>query len=267
MSLKEMTFWEHLDELRSVLLRMLVVWGVTFVALVAVMPHIFDEVIMAPCSSDFVLYKALGSLSREVSFLPDFVTEEFTVSVINIKLTSQFFTHMSTALWLSLLLIFPYLLYELWAFVSPALYPDEKRRVRFVFGMGNVLFYVGVVVGYMLVFPLTLRFLANYQVSEYIPNHISLDSYMSNFITLTFAMGIVFELPLLCKLLSSMGIIDRSFFKQYRRHAIVALLILAAFITPSGDPFTLIVVFLPIYAVYELGALFVKPAPAESQEV
>jgi len=112
----------------------------------------------------------------------------------------------------------------------------------------------------ILVFPLTLRFLAEYQVSEMVPNQISLDSYMSNFLTLNFIMGLVFELPLLCWLLSNMGLITRRFFKTYRRHAIVILLILAAFITPSSDPFTLSVVFVPLYALYELSAWVVKPA-------
>ncbi len=254
-----MTFWEHLDELRTVLLRILVVWGIVFVALIAIMPHIFDNVIMAPCSSDFALYRLLNELSL-IGLLPDFVTTPFTVEIVNIKLTSQFFTHMSTSLWAALLLTFPYILYEIWAFVRPALYPDEMKRVRYTFMTGNILFYIGIAIGYFVVFPLTLRFLATYHISEYIPNHISLDSYMGNFLTLTFMMGIIFELPLLCRLLSSIGLIDRSFFSRYRRHAIVALLILSAFITPSGDPFTLIVVFIPIYIVYELSALFVRPA-------
>lgn len=258
MSEKEMTFWEHLDELRIVLLRILVVWGIALVALIAVMPYIFDRIILAPCSDNFILYHALDAISHYLPAMPQFVTGDFTVTLINIQLTSQFFVHMSTSLWLSLLLCFPFILYQLWTFVRPALYPNERKSVRTSFLIGNIMFYIGVAVGYFIVFPLTLRFLANYQISTLIPNQISLDSYMSHFLTLTFAMGIVFELPLLCKLLSSFGIIHRGLFKQYRRHAIVIILILAAIITPSGDPFTLLVVFLPIYLVYELSALFVK---------
>ncbi len=254
---REMTFWEHLDELRSVLLRIVVVWAVLFIVLLAVMPTIFDKVILAPCSDNFALYHALDVLSRYIPVMPRFATGNFNVSLINIQLTSQFFVHMSTSLWLSLLLGFPYFMYQLWTFVRPALYPAERRSVRVAFMIGNIMFYVGIAVGYFIVFPLTLRFLANYQISTLIPNQISLDSYMGHFLTLTFAMGIVFELPLLCKILSVMGVLRRSFFKQYRRHAIIALLILAAVITPSGDPFTLIVVFLPIYMVYELSAMFV----------
>ncbi len=259
MSVPEMTFWEHLDELRKILLRIVVVVVLLAIAFFAAMPYLFDHVILAPCSDDFVLYRVLQHINDYLPFLPRFTTDDFSVSLINIQLASQFFVHMSTSMWLALVVAFPFILYQVWLFVSPALYDNEAHSIRLAFVAGNVMFYIGIAVGYFLVFPLTLRFLADYQVSALIPNEISLDSYMSNFLTLIFIMGLVFELPLLCKLLSALGLLHRSFFSHYRRHAVVVLLILSAIITPSGDPFTLMVVFLPIYAVYELGALFVKP--------
>ena len=121
------------------------------------------------------------------------------------------------------------------------------------------MFWIGVAVGYFLVFPITLRFLADYHVSEMVPNQISLDSYMDTFLMLIFIMGIVFEMPLVAWLLGNVGILHREFFKKYRRHAIVILLILAAVITPTGDPFTLAIVFLPIYLLYELSAYLTSP--------
>ena len=124
--------------------------------------------------------------------------------------------------------------------------------------VGNLMFYLGTAAGYFVVFPITLRFLAEYRLSELIPNQISLDSYMDNFFVLILVMGIVFELPLLAWLLGRMGILSREFFNKFRRHAIVVLLILAAIITPTGDPFTLMIVFLPIYLLWELSA-FVVP--------
>lgn len=253
----EMTFWEHLDVLRNVLLRIIVLCAILFVVLIIAMPHIFDTVILAPCSDNFLLYRLLDFMSRFLPAMPSFATGQFEVALVNIQLASQFFVHMSTALWLSVVLIFPYILYQLWQFISPALYPEENKKLRAAFMWSNLFFYLGLMVGYFVVFPLTLRFLSTYQLSTLVPNQISLDSYMSNFLSLTFAMGIIFQLPLLCKLLSVFGLIDRSFFMHYRRHAIVVLLIVAAFITPSGDPFTLVVVFLPIYAIYEISALFV----------
>lgn len=128
------------------------------------------------------------------------------------------------------------------------------------------MFFIGCAVGYSLVFPMTLRFLADYQLSESIINQISLDSYMDNFLMLIFVMGIVFELPLVAWLLSKLGFLNRSFFKKYRRHAIVGLLVAAAIITPSGDPFTLSVVFFPLYFLWELSSFFVKPAPIEEED-
>ena len=259
--LKEMSFWDHVDDLRRVILRSVGAIILLSVVFFTLMPRIFDSIILAPCHSDFILYRLLGDLSQHMSILPDFCNDHFEVKLINIQLASQFFIHMSTSMWIALLFAFPYVIYQLWTFVSPGLYAGEKRHARGAFLAGNIMFFIGIGVGYFLVFPLTLRFLAEYQVSEMVPNQISLDSYMSNFLTLNFIMGLVFELPLLCWLLSNMGLITRRFFKTYRRHAIVILLILAAFITPSSDPFTLSVVFVPLYALYELSAWVVKPAP------
>ena len=225
----------------------------------AFMPYLFDNVVLAPCYSDFFLYRYLCKISSHTSILPDFCNDDFQVHIINIRLASQFFTHMSASFWLALICTFPYLVYEVWRFIRPALYEHERKNVRWVFMFGTVMFFIGCLVGYSTVFPITLRFLATYELSPTITNQISLDSYMDNFIMLIFIMGIVFELPLVSWLLSQLGILRRSFFNKYRRYAIVGGLILAAFITPSGDPFTLMVVFLPLYALYEVSALFVKP--------
>lgn len=148
-------------------------------------------------------------------------------------------------------------MYLLWDFVSPALYANEKKGMRFAFLLGNVMFFLGVAVGYFVVFPLTLRFLADYHVSAMVANNISLDSYMDNFLMIVLMMGLVFELPLLAWLLGRMGGITRDTFRRYRRHAIVVLLVGAAMITPTGDPFTLMVVFLPIYFLWEFASLLV----------
>ena len=166
---------------------------------------------------------------------------------------------MSTSFYLAIVLTFPVLTYLLWTFIAPALYAHERRGVSIAFTLGTVMFFLGVAVGYFVVFPVTLRFLADYHVSAMVPNQISLDSYMDTFFMLLLVMGLVFELPLMSWLLGSLGILHRSFFTTYRRHAVVVLLVLAAFITPTGDPFTLMIVFLPIYFLYEASALLVKP--------
>ena len=257
--LEEMSLWEHLDALRAVLFRIAAVVLVAAGVLFVWMPDLFDSVILAPCKGDFVLYRAFEYLTSQFPSFPQFSTEGFEVKLINIRLASQFFIHMSTSFWLALVLTFPIVIYFLWTFISPALYPHEKRGFRKAFAFGNVMFWLGVMVGYFVVFPITLRFLADYHVSELIPNQISLDSYMDTFMMLIFLMGVMFEMPLLAWLLGKLGILHREFFKKFRRHAVVVLLVLAAIITPTGDPFTLTIVFLPLYLLYEMSALIVKP--------
>lgn len=253
-----MSFWSHLDALRVVLVRIAIVIAMFAIVLFIAMPWLFDNVILAPCNDSFPLYKLFGFISGDNSLLPDMSSDGFHVDLINIKLASQFFIHMSTSCWLAVILSFPIIIYIMWGFVSPALYEHEKRGIKRAFVFGNVMFYLGVTIGYFLVFPLTLRFLADYQLSESIPNTISIDSYMDNFLVIVLMMGTVFELPLLAWLLGKMGFLTRGFFSKYRRHAIVALLIVAALITPTGDPFTLFVVFMPIYGLWEFSSRLVK---------
>jgi sec-independent protein translocase protein TatC len=271
----EMSFWDHLEELRWTLFRSilaLVLFAVGFFAFMRGENGIFDTFVLGPTQGDFLTYRllckageAVSSLfykaGASVSFLSEFCDSSFRIGIINIKLATQFFTHMTTSFWLALVCTFPYLTFEVWKFISPALYENEKKSVRWVFVFGTAMFFVGCAVGYFMVFPMTLRFLATYQISEAITEQVSLDSYMDNFLMLIFIMGIIFEMPLLSWLLSKLGLLHRSFFAKYRRHAVIVLLVLAALITPSGDPFTLSIVFIPLYALYELSAFFVKPAP------
>lgn len=253
---QEMSFWGHLDVLRGVLFRIVAVTLIFAIGFFICMNWLFDNIILAPCSEDFPLYKLfdyiISSFSADTS-----TTSDFKVNLINIKLASQFFIHISTSFWLAIICAFPFIIYQLWGFISPALYEHEKRGIRPAFIFGNIMFFIGVSIGYFLVFPLTLRFLADYQLSESIANTISLESYMDNFFVITFMMGVVFELPLLAWLLGKMGLLYRNFFSKYRRHAVVVLLIIAAMITPTGDPFTLSAVFFPIYLLWELSSRLV----------
>ncbi|MDR1610402.1 MAG: twin-arginine translocase subunit TatC [Candidatus Symbiothrix sp.] len=263
MSTQEMSFWDHLEELRWTLFRVVIALFVFAIGGFIIMPWFFDNVIMAPAKADFFLYEWMCKLSQSIAGLPDFCDENFSIDMVNIDLTAPFFRHLSTSFWIAVILICPYILFEVWRFISPALYEHEKKNVRWVFLFGSIMFFVGCLVGYSLIFPMTLRFLYNYTLSDAIHNTVSLDSYMDNFLILVFVMGLVFEMPLISWLLSQIGILKKSFFKTYRRHAIVALLFLAAIITPTGDPFTLSLVFIPLYALYEFSILLVKADPKE----
>ena len=253
----EMTFWGHLEVLRWAIMRVGIALVVCMIGCFVAMPHIFDSFILGPASSDFFLYKWLSGLHGTGGIFPDF-SRDFSVDIININVASQFTTHISTSFWLALVIVFPYLIYEIWKFISPALFPDERKNVRLAFFFGTFMFYLGCAVGYGVVFPFTFRFLTEYQVSTEIVNQISLNSYMGNFLMMVFVMGLVFEIPLLAWVLSAIGVVNKDFLKKYRRHAVVVLLILAAVITPTGDPFTLMVVFLPLYLLYELSIKVVR---------
>lgn len=261
-----MSFWDHLEAFRWMLIRIIAVMGAFVLVGFAFIPWLFEHVVMAPSRPGFFLYRWMKEAAGWVAVVPDELTTPFHVDIININLSSQFFLHMTLSFWLALLLAFPYIVFEVWRFVCPALYSNERPGVRFTFVFGTAMFFIGCVVGYAVVFPLTLRFLYNYQISAEITNQLSLDSYMNNFLMLVFMMGIVFELPLVCMGLSKMGLLHRGFFSHYRRHAIVALLTLAAFITPSADPFTLMAVFIPLYILWELSAFLVKPEPKDNDD-
>ena len=263
---QELTFWGHLDVLRTSLFHIVIALVICMAGGFIALQYIFDSFVLGPTHGDFFLYRWLSSVGKVVPFAPDFSTDGFHVDIININVASQFMVHMTTAFWLALLMAFPYVLYELWAFIRPALYPKEKKNVGTAFFFGAGMFYLGCAVGYTVVFPFTFRFLTTYQLSAEITNQISLNSYMSNFLVIIFIMGVVFEIPLLAWVLSQLGLISRPFLREYRKHAVVVLLIMAAVITPSGDPFTLAVVFIPLFLLYELAILVVRPGSPESGE-
>lgn len=263
---KELTFWDHLEVLRRALIRILAVWFVLAVGYFLAMPYLFDHVILAPCENDFFFYELLRRIGEELHLQGEFFTQEFHVKLVNINLAAPFFIHMSTAFWMSVVTAAPYLFYEVWRFISPALYPEEMRGVKKALALGTVMFFLGVLLGYFMVYPLTLRFLSTYQLSTLIENQISLNSYINNFMMLVLCMGLAFELPLVTWLLSLLGLVHKTFLRKYRRHAIVVIVILAAVITPTGDPFTLSVVAIPLYLLYELSILMIKDKPEASEE-
>lgn len=260
MSETEMTFWDHLDDLRRVLFRVFIVVAVLGVGAFTAMPWIFQNVIMAPCNPGFPTYRIFDSIAGTST------ADGFNVDVVSLELASQFFVHMSASCWVAFVVGFPVIIYLLWGFIAPGLYEHERRGVTKAFIFGNIMFYLGMAVGYYLVFPLAVRFLADYRLSEAIRPVVSLDSYMDNFFTILLMMGAVFELPLLAWILGKMGMLTRGFFSRYRRHAIVVLLIIAALITPTGDPFTLFLVFIPIYALWEASARLVPAATTENHD-
>ena len=241
-----MSFWDHLSDLRSSLMRMAVVYVCVAVVLFFFKTFLFEKVILAPVNDGFFLYRWLGA--------------DLDIQLQNIEITAQFFVHIKVTLLSALVLTFPYLVYEIWRFVAPGLYTDEKKAVRRAFGFAGILFYLGMTVAYFLIFPLMFNFFAQYQVSEAVSNVFSLSSYISMMLSTLLVFGIVFELPTVIVILSSIGLLTKEFLKTYRRHALCIIMILAAVITPSGDPFTLVICTLPMYLLYEFSILICKKA-------
>lgn len=244
---KDLTFWEHLDELRSALIRVVCAGLVCGVVAFIFKEWLFDF-ILAPSKSDFVTYRLMNKLGG----ITGVVVDDFRVDMINTALAQQFIIHMKTAFIVGLLCASPYILFCLMRFISPALYNAERRLVLGVVGSGYAMFLMGMALCYLLIFPLTFRFLGTYQVSEEVVNMISLESYISTLMSMNLMMGIVFELPIVCWLVAKLGMLKASFMRTYRRHAIVAILVVAAIITPTSDVFTLMLVSLPIYMLYEI---------------
>ena len=239
-----MTFWDHLDVLRASIIRMVVAVVVFAAAAFAMKDELFS-VVLAPRSSDFISYRWLG-------------VDAFSLHLMNTGLTEQFMIHVRTAMVAGLLLASPYILYELFRFVSPGLYRNERRYALWIVGAAYVMFLVGTLVNYFVVFPLTVRFLGTYQVSPDVANMLTLQSYVDTLLGMSLVLGVVFELPVVSGLLGRLGLISSKLMSQYRRHAIVVILIVAAIITPTTDVFTLFVVALPIYLLYEASIGVVK---------
>lgn len=239
-----LTFWDHLDVLRASLIRMAIAVVVFGIVAFCMKEELFS-IVLAPCSSDFITYKLLGA-------------EAFHIHLMNTGLTEQFMIHMRTAIYAGLLVASPYILYELFRFVSPGLYQNERRYAVWIVGAAYLMFLVGTLINYFVVFPLTVRFLGTYQVSPEVANMLTIQSYIDTLLGMSLVMGVVFELPVVCALMGRMGLLTDHFMAEYRRHAIVAILVVAAIITPTTDVFTLFVVALPIYLLYEVSIQIVR---------
>ena len=240
----ENTFWSHLDVLRGCLLRIAVVVVVAGIAAFCLKEELFDF-LLAPCHSGFLTYQALG-------------LEASTLHLVNTSLTEQMVIHIKMAMTMGLLAASPYIIYILFGFVSPALYEHERRYgVRLILA-SYVMFLVGVGLNFLLVFPLTVQFLGFYQVSPEVENMLTISSYIDTLLMMSILFGIVFEIPVVSWLLAKFNLIRAEWMSRYRRHAIVVILIIAAIITPTTDPFTLFIVSLPIWLLYELSIFIVR---------
>ena len=246
----EMTFGEHLDELRKILIRVVMVFGVLVVVLFA-MKGIVLDVVFAPIRETFPTNRLFAWLaevmnSEALRISPD------NVELFNNKMAGQFMLHIKSSVVGAFILAFPYLIWELWCFVKPALPPEQRRKsIRYAIEC-PVWFVLGLLFGYYVIAPLAINFLGNYQVSDQISNIIDVSSFMTTVLSVSFAAAVAFQLPILIRLLATMGVVTAEGMRQYRKIAVVALLVFAAIITPP-DVVSQVLIFIPCYALYEYG--------------
>lgn len=249
-----LTFGGHLEALRQMLFRILA--AVTaFAIIIFCFKDWTFKVLMAPSQWDFVTYRYIERFLHWMG--SDFTFNEYHINLIATELSSQFMTHVTAALLLGFLAASPYILVELFRFITPALYEKEKKySVRVAVTM-YLLFIVGVLMSYFILFPISFRFLGTYSVSEMVESNITLHSYISTFTTLTLVMGLVFQLPVIAFFLGKIGAVKSDLLKRYRKHALVVIMVVAAIITPP-DIMTLILVTIPLYLLYEVSIVVLK---------
>lgn len=259
----EMTFGEHLDELRKILIRVALVFALLFIVLFT-MKGVVLKVVFAPITPEFPTNRLFTWLATAMGSDALNIHPE-NVQLFNNKMAGQFMLHIKSSVVGALVVAFPFLIWQLWLFVKPALPPHQRKQsIRYVLET-PIWFILGLLFGYYVIAPLAINFLGNYSVSEEISNIIDVGSYMSTVLGVTFAAALAFQLPLLIRLLATIGLITSESMRQYRKVAVVALLVFAAIITPP-DVVSQILIFVPCYALYEYGITIAKHIEARKEK-
>jgi len=255
-SKNEMSFLDHLEELRWHLIRSFIAIFVFAILAFIYKKFVFDVVILAPSTPDFFTNRFLCNLADQLS-IPALCINQVPLKLQNINMSGQFTTHIWVSFIAGIIVAFPYIFWEFWSFIKPALYPQEIKHSRGAFFFSSILFIVGVLFAYYIICPLSVQFLGNYHVSEQVENIVNLGSYISTITSIVLAGGIIFELPIIIFFLAKVGLVTSDFLKTYRRHAIVVALLLAAIITPP-DIVSQVLVCLPLIVLYETGIIIAK---------
>ncbi|KAF0131247.1 MAG: sec-independent protein translocase protein TatC [Bacteroidetes bacterium] len=247
---KEMSFWDHLEELRTHIVRSVI--SIVVLGAIAFLNRriLFDEIILGPSRGDFITNRFFCYVAKMFS-IDGLCLENLNIQIININMSGQFMMHFYISFITGVILAFPFILNEIWRFVRPALKENESKASRKAVIISSALFFIGVLFSYYVIVPLTVNFFGSYQVSASVLNQISLNSYISTVVSTTFAVGIVFEMPLIIYFLTKIGIVTPAFLKRNRKYTLVILLIISAIITPP-DVFSQILVCIPLMGLYEL---------------
>lgn len=251
---KEMGFLDHLEELRWHLIRSVSAILVFTIVAFFSKDFVFGMLILGPSKPNFWTYRMFCELSKYLNS-PDLCIDHLNFTLQSRQMTGQFAMHITSSFVIGFIVAFPYVFWEVWRFVKPGLYAKEVNATRGAVLVVTFLFILGILFGYFVISPLSINFLANYQLDSSILNQFDITSYISTLIMMVLASGLMFQLPMLIFVLTKMGIVTPAFMRTYRRHSIVVILVAAAFITPSPDIFSQILVAIPLYMLYEASIL------------
>jgi sec-independent protein translocase protein TatC len=248
---KEMAFLDHLEELRWHVVR---AFGAIFICMIVAfifVPWIFENIVFAPANIDFPAFRYMCKLGTLTGF-DELCVKELPFKVQSRNMTGQFMMSLTAAFVIGLIVSFPYVVWELWSFVKPGLQNKERKFSKGAVVAISFLFLLGVSFGYFILSPMTIWFLSTYSISSRIVNEFDITSYVSTLSSLILGCGLLFQFPMVIYFLSKVGIVTPDLMRKYRKHSIVVILILGAIITPSGDPFSLTVISLPLYVLFEI---------------
>ncbi|MEX2379689.1 MAG: twin-arginine translocase subunit TatC [Vicingaceae bacterium] len=260
-----MSFLDHLEILRWHLIRIVLALLICAVVAFVFKGFVFDTVVLAPSFNTFITYQLLCDLSEWLNLGENLCFKDLKFELINLTMAGQFSMHIIVSVVAGVIVAFPYILYELWRFIKPALKKSEKNYARGIVFWGSLLFMSGVAFGYYVITPMSVQFLGGYRVSDFVQNQISLKSYISTVSTITLATGIIFQLPIVVYFLSKVGLVTPHLMKTYRRHAIIAVLILSAIITPP-DITSQVLVSIPLLILYEVSILISRAVVRKEQK-
>ena len=257
MAEKEMSFLEHLEDLRWHVLRSIVAILITALAAFLAKNFVFDVLLFGPKKTDFLTYKILCQVSNLIGFDDSFCISELPFRIQSRTMAGQFSAHIWTSITLGFVVAFPYVVYQFWKFISPGLYANEKKTASGFISISSLLFFMGVLFGYYVVTPLSIRFLGTYNVSAEIFNDFDLNSYTALVRASVLASGLIFELPILVYFLTKIGLITPELMRKYRKIALVLVMFLSAVITPP-DVASQIIVAIPVLILYEMSIFISK---------
>lgn len=262
--LKEMSFLDHLEELRWLLVRSTAAILIFATVAFFVSDYIFDVIIFGPKSPDFITYRFFCDLSHQLGFADSICVSEMPFIIQNTNVEGQVNILVWTCITAGFILAFPYILLQLWNFISPALYENERKHAKFFISIASFLFFLGVLFGYFVIVPMSINFFATFKVSDVVENQFNIDSYIGMIKTSVIACGLFFELPIIIYFLTKLGLVTPSFLRQSWKYAVIIILIVAAIVTPP-DVVSQLIVAIPMLLIYE-ASIFISSIVYKNQQ-